>query len=99
VPIAAPVGLDPGAGGTYPILGDPTLGGAPAAASSSGGGSGGIISDVMSTANQLGASQAIDLIKGMLMPSIMQAVQGANAGAAAPAAAAAVPAPAPAPAT
>src|SRR5579884_942285 len=94
VPITAPVGLDPGAGGTYPILGDPSLGAAPAASSS--GGSGGIISDVMSTANQLGATQAMDLIKGMVMPSIMQAVQGANAGAAAPAAALPVP-PAPVP--
>ena len=28
-PISDPVGLDPGAGGTYPILGDPSLGAAP----------------------------------------------------------------------
>ncbi|MBS4727999.1 hypothetical protein MSM1_06425 [Mycobacterium sp. SM1] len=86
VPITTPVGLDPGAGGTYPILGDPSLGAAPAAAPS-----GGLISDVMNTANQLGASQAIDLIKGMVMPSIMQAIH--NAG---PAAAASAAAPAPA---
>ncbi|EUA24527.1 erp domain protein [Mycobacterium xenopi 4042] len=44
---------------------------------------------MMNTANQLGASQAIDLIKGMVLPSIMQAVHGA----AAPAAAAPAPAP------
>ncbi|MDI3313166.1 MAG: hypothetical protein QJR12_02420 [Mycobacterium sp.] len=86
VPISTPVGLDPGAGGTYPILGDPSLGAAPAPAQS-----GGIISDFMNTANQLGASQAIDLIKGVVMPSIMQAVH--NAG---PAAAASAAAPAPA---
>ncbi|EUA03907.1 exported repetitive domain protein [Mycobacterium kansasii 824] len=38
----------------------------------------------MQAANQLGAGQAIDLLKGVLMPSIMQAIQ--NGGAAAPAA-------------
>ncbi len=92
VPISTPIGLDPGAGGTYPILGDPSLGAAPATS----GGSGGIINDLMSTANQLGASQAIDLLKGLVMPSITQAIQGGAAGAAAPAAAAAAP---PAPVT
>jgi hypothetical protein len=91
VPISTPIGLDPGAGGTYPILGDPSLGAAPAS-----GGSGGIVNDLMSTANQLGASQAIDLLKGLVMPSISQAMQGGAAAAAAPAAA--VPAP-PAPVT
>lgn len=91
VPISTPIGLDPGAGGTYPILGDPSLGAAPATS----GGSGGIVNDLMSTANQLGASQAIDLLKGLVMPSITQAIQG-GAGAAAPAAAAAAP---PAPVT
>jgi hypothetical protein len=84
-PISDPVGLDPGAGGTYPILGDPSLGAAP----SSGGSSGGLVSDMMSAANQLGAGQAIDLLKGMIMPSIAQAMHGAAPGAAAPA----VPAP------
>jgi hypothetical protein len=83
VPISTPVGLDPGAGGTYPILGDPSLGAAPAAAPS-----GGVISDLMNTANQLGASQAIDLIKGLVMPSITQAIQNAGPAAAAQAAAA-----------
>lgn len=43
----------------------------------------------MQVANELGASQAIDLLKGVLMPSIMQAVQ--NGGAAAPAASPPVP--------
>jgi hypothetical protein len=84
MPISSPIGMDPGLGGTYPILGDPSLGGAPATSG------GGLISDMMSAANQLGASQAIDLLKGVLMPGITQAMQGANP-AAAPAAA--VPAP------
>ncbi|UQX11105.1 hypothetical protein [Candidatus Mycobacterium methanotrophicum] len=83
LPISDPIGLDPGAGGTYPILGDPSLGAAPAS-----GASGGLVSDLMSAANQLGAGQAIDLLKGVLMPGIMQAAQGAN-----PAAALPVPAP------
>ena len=96
VPISAPIGLDPAAG-TYPILGDPSLGAAPAATSSSGG----LISDVMNAANTLGAGQAIDLLKGVLMPAIMSAVKPAGAPvadaaaaatAAVPAAAAAVPA-------
>jgi hypothetical protein len=80
-PISAPIGLDPMAG-TYPILGDPSLGlGTPAPAS------GGIVSDLSSAAQQLGAGQAIDLLKGVLMPSIMGAIQSA-----APAAAAGAPA-------
>ena len=92
VPISAPIGLDPAAG-TYPILGDPSLGAAPAATSSSGG----LISDVMNAANQLGAGQAIDLLKGVLMPAIMSAVKpvgapAADAAAAVPAAVAALPA-------
>ena len=86
VPISAPIGLDPAAG-TYPILGDPSLGAAPAATSSSGG----LISDVMNAANTLGAGQAIDLLKGVLMPAIMSAVKPAGAPAA-DAAAAAIPA-------
>ena len=85
VPIGS-AGLDPGLDGTYPILGDPSLG-MPETSS----GSGGIVSDLMSAANQLGAGQAMDLLKGVLIPSITQAAQGA--GAAAPAAAAPVPAP------
>ena len=75
------------ADGTYPILGDPSLGAAPAATSSSGG----LVSDVMNAANTLGAGQAIDLLKGVLMPAIMSAVKPAGAPAA-DAAAAAVPA-------
>ena len=71
LPISDPVGLDPGAGGTYPILGDPSLG-APAP-------SGGLVSDVMSAANQLGAGQAIDLLKGMILPGLTQAAHGAAA--------------------
>jgi hypothetical protein len=79
LPISDPIGLDPGAGGTYPILGDPSLGGAPS------GGSGGLVSDMMSAANQLGAGQAIDLLKGMIMPGLMNAAHGAAAPAAPPA--------------
>ncbi len=94
VPITAPSALDPGAGGTYPIIGDPsTLGSASAIGSGTGlgsgsggsGGGGGLINDVMQAANQLGAGQAIDLLKGLVMPAIMQGMQGA---AGAPAAAA-----------
>jgi hypothetical protein len=100
VPISAPIGLDPAAG-TYPILGDPSLG----AAAPATGGSGGLLGDLSSMASQLGAGQAIDLLKGMVMPAIMSAVKpagapAANVAAAAtsalPAAAAAVPAAAPA---
>ena len=85
IPISTP--LSP-IGGTYPILGDPTIGlpAAPAASSS-----GGIIGDISSAANQLGVGQAIDLLKGIVMPGITQAMQNA-AGAAAAAPAAAAPA-------
>jgi hypothetical protein len=80
VPIADPIGLDP-ASGTYPILGgDPSLGlGAPAASS----GSGGLLGDLSSAAQTLGAGQAIDLLKGMVMPAITGAIQSAAAPAAA----------------
>jgi hypothetical protein len=88
VPIAAPIGLDPAAG-TYPLLGDPSLAAAPATS-----GSGGIFGDLSSMASQLGAGQAIDLLKGMVMPAIMSAVKpaGAPAADAAAAATSAVPA-------
>jgi hypothetical protein len=81
MPLTSPVGLDPGLDGTYPILGDPSLGmGMPEE-------KGGVVSDLMSAANQLGAGQAIDLLKGVVIPSIAQAAQGAApAAAAAPAA-------------
>ncbi|OBK18249.1 hypothetical protein A5636_21465 [Mycobacterium asiaticum] len=92
VPISAPVGLDPGVDGTYPILGDTSgLGGgggglaplSPVATGGGGGGGGGggLVNDLMQAANQLGASQAIDLLKGLVMPAIMQGVQGGAAGA------------------
>jgi hypothetical protein len=89
----APIGLDPGSG-TYPILGD--AGGAPS-------GGGGLMGDLSSAASQLGAGQAIDLLKGVLMPAIMSAVKPAGApaagaaAAAVPAAAAALPAAVPVP--
>jgi hypothetical protein len=88
VPIAAPIGLDPAAG-TYPLLGDPSLAAAPATS-----GGGGIFGDLSSMASQLGAGQAIDLLKGMVMPAIMSAVKpaGAPAADAAAAATSAVPA-------
>ena len=88
VPIDSQTGLDPGAGGTYPILGDPsTLGGASPIASGGGNGpaassgGGGLVNDVMQAANQLGAGQAIDLLKGLVMPAIMQGVQQGAGGA------------------
>jgi hypothetical protein len=77
-PISTPVEGDPAA--LYPILGGSSI--APAPASTGGGG---LISDLSSAAQQLGVGQVVDLIKGMVMPSIQSAVQ-----AAAPAAAAAV---------
>jgi hypothetical protein len=82
IPIA---GLDP-TSGTYPILGgDPSLGlGVPAASS----GGGGLLGDINSAADSLGAGQAIDLLKGMVMPMITGAIQK-SAAAAIPAAAAA----------
>ena len=55
-----------------------------APAGSGTGGGGGLINDLMQAANQLGAGQAIDLLKGLVMPAIMQGVQ--HGGAAAPAA-------------
>jgi hypothetical protein len=92
---AAPAGLDasPGADGMYPIIGDPsTLGSASpigtgglGGGGNGGGGGGGLVNDMMQAANQLGAGQAIDLLKGLVMPAIMQGVHG---GAAAPGAAA-----------
>ena len=47
------------------------------------GGSGGLLGDLSSAANQLGAGQAIDLLKGVVMPAIMSAVKPAGAPAAA----------------
>ncbi len=91
VPISAPIGLDPAAG-TYPILGgDPGLGlGAMPAASTGGGG---LFGDLSSAAQQLGAGQAIDLLKGVVMPMITSAMKPAAALPAPPA-----PAPPPPPA-
>ena len=85
VPISAP--MDAGADGSYPILGDPsTLGGGSPAGGS--GASGGLVNDVMQAANQLGAGQLVDLLKGVMMPAITQAQHG---GAALPGAAGALP--------
>ncbi len=54
-----------------------------------GGGGGGLFGDLSSAANQLGAGQAIDLLKGMVMPAITSAMKAP--------AAAVPPPPAPAP--
>ncbi|WP_322857303.1 PirG [Mycobacterium shigaense] len=79
-PSEVPISADPGADGTYPILGDPSTlgGGSPiGTGGGSGSGSGGLVNDVMQAANQLGAGQAIDLLKGLVMPAITQARNGA----------------------
>ena len=55
-------------------------------------GSGGLLGDLSSAAQTLGAGQAIDLLKGMVMPAITSAMQGAVPAAAAAAPAAAAPA-------
>ncbi|MCV7191789.1 hypothetical protein [Mycolicibacterium brumae] len=81
-PIAAPIGLG---ADTYPILGDPSLSGLGTVPTSKPG----LISDLSSAANSLGAGQAVDLLKGVLMPTIMGAIQQtAPAAAQAPVAAA-----------
>ncbi|MCV7160219.1 hypothetical protein [Mycolicibacterium brisbanense] len=88
-PGEVPIAGDPGLGGTYPILGgplgtDPSLSAMPAASS----GGGGLFGDLSSAAQQLGAGQAIDLLKGMVMPAITSAMKQGI-----PAAAPPVPAP------
>ena len=66
MPISEPIGLD----GTYPIIGgDPSLATMPASTG------GGLIGELSSAAEQLGAGQAIDLLKGMVMPAIMGAIK------------------------
>jgi hypothetical protein len=78
MPISAPIGLDPvgGAGGqTFPLLGGGDLGNTMPAAASTGGG--GLMSDLSSAAQQLGANQAIDLLKGVVMPMITSAMKPA----------------------
>ena len=66
VPISEPIGLD----GTYPILGDPSLATAPVST-----GGGGLVGELSSAAEKLGAGQAIDLLKGMVMQPIMSAIK------------------------
>ena len=76
VPISAPIGLDPAAG-TYPILGgDPGSAWASMPAASTGGG--GLLGELSSAAQQLGAGQAIDLLKGVVMPMITSAMKPAR---------------------
>lgn len=72
--LGAPVAGDP-LSGTYPLLGgDPGLG---SGLSSAAPASGGLMSELSNAASQLGASQAIDMLKGVVVPSIMQAIKGA----------------------
>jgi hypothetical protein len=88
VPISAPIGLDPiGAGGgqTFPLLGGGDLASTMPASTASPG----LLGDLSSAAQQLGAGQAIDLLKGVVMPMITSAMK--------PAAAAVPPPPVPAP--
>jgi hypothetical protein len=59
----------------------------PTQSASSGGG--GLLSGLSNAASQLGATQAIDLLKGVVVPSIMQAIKAAST--AAPPAAAPTP--------
>jgi hypothetical protein len=88
VPISAPIGLDStGLGGagaqTFPLLGGGSdLGTAMPAATS--GGSSGLLGDLSSAAQQLGANQAIDLLKGVVMPMITSAMKPAAAAPPAP---------------
>lgn len=71
IPISAPLATDPTLG-TYPILGDPLMASMPVAPQS-----GGLLSDLSSAANQLGAGQAIDLLKGVVVPAITGAIKSA----------------------
>ena len=72
-PGEVPIGLDPA--GTYPILGgDPGLGASSLGAMPASG-DGGLLSDLSSAAQQLGAGQAIDLLKGVVMPMITSAMK------------------------
>jgi len=87
VPIAAP--LDP-LGPTYPVL-DPALAYGPLPTASTGGG---LLSEINALGEQLGVGQAIDLLKGVVVPSITSAIKSATP----PPAPAAPPVPAPEPA-
>ncbi|KUI35139.1 hypothetical protein AU195_09550 [Mycobacterium sp. IS-1496] len=78
VPISAPLGADPTLG-TYPILGDPLMATVPTAPASTG-----LLGDLSSAANQLGAGQAIDLLKGVVVPAITGAIKSAAPPAGAP---------------
>lgn len=79
VPITTPIALNPGPDGTYPIIGDSyTLEGI-SPTSPIGTSSGGIVSDLVQAANDLGTMQVIDLIKGAVMPAIIQAVENGGA--------------------
>jgi hypothetical protein len=88
VPISAPLATDP-ALGTYPILGDPLMATVPTAPASTG-----LLGDLSSAANQLGAGQAIDLLKGVVVPAITGAIKSAAPPAAPPAGAPLPPPPA-----
>ncbi|BCI55771.1 hypothetical protein NIIDNTM18_50490 [Mycolicibacterium litorale] len=89
IPISAPLATDP-ALGTYPILGDPLMATVPTAPASTG-----LLGDLSSAANQLGAGQAIDLLKGVVVPAITGAIKSATPPAGAPLPPPPAPAPAP----
>ena len=82
-PLGAASGLgapgEVGGDGTYPLLGGDPSGGLGGLSSAAPGG-GGLMSELSNAASQLGASQAIDLLKGVVVPSIMQAIKGAAPG-------------------
>jgi hypothetical protein len=78
MPGEVPLGADP-ALATYPILGDPLMATVPTAPASTG-----LLGDLSSAANQLGASQAIDLLKGVVVPAITGAIKSAAPPAGAP---------------
>jgi hypothetical protein len=73
-PGEVPIGLDPtGAGAqTFPLLGGGDLGSSMPAAST---GSSGLLGDLSSALQSLGAGQAIDLLKGTVMPMITSAMK------------------------
>ena len=84
--------------GTYPILGGDPLGTSSLGAVPTNTGGGGIIDDINSAAETLGVDQAMDLLKGVVMPMITSAMKpGALPGAAPAAAQPPPPAPVPPP--
>jgi len=73
MPISTPIGLDGTGQQTFPLLGGDTLGSTMPAATSTG--SSGIVGDISSALQNLGAGQAFDLLKGTVMPMITSAMK------------------------